>query len=69
MVEAGPAPRRGSSPRSRAPISTPSGAAGAPRGARTASYLAYVQGGPLKLIYYAGQKLAVVRPPAARRES
>ena len=23
-------------------------------------YLAYVQGGPLKLIYYAGQKLAVV---------
>ncbi len=35
----------------------------APTWSPDGKYLAYVQGGPLKLIYYAGQKLAVV--PAA----
>ncbi|HEV2084352.1 MAG TPA: S9 family peptidase, partial [Gemmatimonadales bacterium] len=59
--------QRGASPRQlttfEGPDMDPDWGGHAPAWSPDGKYLAYVQGGPLKLIYYAGQKLAVV--PAA----
>jgi dipeptidyl aminopeptidase/acylaminoacyl peptidase len=59
--------RAGASPRQlttfEGPDMDPSWGSRPPAWSPDGKYLAYVQGGPLKLIYYAGQKLAVV--PAA----
>ena len=63
VVEARP----GASPRQlttfEGPDKDPDWGGHAPAWSPDGKYLAYVQGGPLKLIYYAGQKVAVV--PAA----
>jgi dipeptidyl aminopeptidase/acylaminoacyl peptidase len=59
--------RRGAAPRQltrfEGPDMSPDWGGRPPAWSPDGKYLAYVQGGPLKLIYYAGQKLAVV--PAA----
>jgi dipeptidyl aminopeptidase/acylaminoacyl peptidase len=56
--------RTGASPRQlttfEGPDMNPGWASHPPAWSPDGKYLAYVQGGPLKLIYYAGQKLAVV---------
>ena len=57
-------PRPGASPRQlttfEGPDMDPEWGSRPPAWSPDGKYLAYVQGGPLKLIYYAGQKLAVV---------
>ena len=59
--------RSGSAPRQlttfEGPDMDPQWGGRAPAWSPDSKYLAYIQGGPLKLIYYAGQKLAVI--PAA----
>jgi dipeptidyl aminopeptidase/acylaminoacyl peptidase len=63
VVEAAPGARPRQVTTFEGPDMSPDWGGRAPTWSPDGKYLAYVQGGPLKLIYYAGQKLAVV--PAA----
>jgi dipeptidyl aminopeptidase/acylaminoacyl peptidase len=60
VVEASPGSRVRQVTTFEGPDMSPDWGGRAPTWSPDGKYLAYVQGGPLKLIYYAGQKLAVV---------